>query len=65
MSKLRIAVIGAGLIGRTHIECALKSPGVELGGVADPTPGGRAGHARSSPLMRRRSYHSHGFPTVL
>ena len=38
MSKLRIAVIGAGLIGRTHIDCALKSPGVELVGIADPTP---------------------------
>ncbi|NDZ18539.1 gfo/Idh/MocA family oxidoreductase [Variovorax sp. WS11] len=38
MSKLRIAVIGAGLIGRTHIDCALQSPDVELVGIADPTP---------------------------
>ncbi|OUM03670.1 Gfo/Idh/MocA family protein [Variovorax sp. JS1663] len=38
MSKLPIAVIGAGLIGRTHIDCALNSPGVELAGIADPTP---------------------------
>ena len=38
MSKLPIAVIGAGLIGRTHIDRALKSPSVELVGIADPTP---------------------------
>jgi predicted dehydrogenase len=38
MSKLPIAVIGAGLIGRTHIDCALNGASVELVGIADPTP---------------------------
>ncbi|EJL83687.1 putative dehydrogenase [Polaromonas sp. CF318] len=38
MSKLPIAVIGAGLIGVTHIDRVRKSPDVELAGVADPTP---------------------------
>ena len=38
MSKLPIAVIGAGLIGQTHIDRALKSSSVELVGIADPTP---------------------------
>jgi predicted dehydrogenase len=37
-SRLPIAVIGAGLIGRTHIERALTSPHVQLVGIADPTP---------------------------
>ncbi|MES2960168.1 MAG: Gfo/Idh/MocA family oxidoreductase [Pseudomonadota bacterium] len=40
MSRLSIAVIGAGLIGKTHIERAGRSPGLELVGVADPTPAG-------------------------
>jgi predicted dehydrogenase len=38
MSKLSIAVIGAGLIGITHIDRALKSPDFDLVGIADPTP---------------------------
>ncbi|PLC04265.1 gfo/Idh/MocA family oxidoreductase [Variovorax sp. RO1] len=38
MSKLPVAVIGAGLIGKTHIDRALKCPDVELVGIADPTP---------------------------
>lgn len=38
MSKLPIAVIGAGLIGKTHIDRALGSAEVELVGIADPTP---------------------------
>lgn len=38
MSRLPIAVIGAGLIGMTHIDRALKSPDVKLAGIADPTP---------------------------
>ncbi|RSZ43968.1 MULTISPECIES: Gfo/Idh/MocA family oxidoreductase [unclassified Variovorax] len=38
MSKLPIAVIGAGLIGKTHIDRALNSADVELVGIADPTP---------------------------
>ncbi|VTU45588.1 Gfo/Idh/MocA family protein [Variovorax sp. PBL-E5] len=38
MSKLPIAVIGAGLIGKTHIDCALADPDIERVGIADPTP---------------------------
>ena len=38
MSKLPLAVIGAGLIGQTHIDRALKGPEVDLIAIADPTP---------------------------
>jgi len=38
MSKLPIAVIGAGLIGKTHIDRVLGSADAELVGIADPTP---------------------------
>ena len=41
MSKLPIGVIGAGLIGRTHIDRALKQSGVDLVGIADPSDEGR------------------------
>lgn len=37
MRKLPIAVIGAGLIGKTHIDRALTSSSVELIGIADPS----------------------------
>lgn len=37
MSKLPVAVVGAGLIGKTHVERALQCPAVELVGIADPT----------------------------
>ena len=37
MSKLRIAVVGAGLIGRTHIDRALRSSSVELVAISDPS----------------------------
>jgi len=40
--KLSLAVIGAGLIGRTHIDRALTSERVELVAVADPSPAGAA-----------------------
>lgn len=36
-SRLPIAVIGAGAIGRMHIETALRSPHVTLAAIADPT----------------------------
>ena len=38
MSKLHIAVVGAGLIGKTHIDRALASSSVELVAIADPSP---------------------------
>ena len=40
MNSVPIGVIGAGLIGRTHIDRALKQPGVELVGIADPSDEG-------------------------
>jgi predicted dehydrogenase len=39
-SKLPLAVIGAGLIGRTHIDRALSSERVQIVAIADPTPAG-------------------------
>lgn len=42
MSKLPIALIGAGGIGRPHAERMLRHPDVCLAGIADPTPAGRA-----------------------
>jgi len=38
MSKLKLGIIGAGLIGKTHIRTALKIPDFEVVGVADPDP---------------------------
>jgi predicted dehydrogenase len=40
MDKLPLAVIGAGLIGKTHIDRALSSERMRLVAVADPTPAG-------------------------
>jgi predicted dehydrogenase len=37
-AKMRIAVAGAGLIGRRHIELIEASPDCALAGVADPSP---------------------------
>lgn len=42
MNKIPIGVIGAGLIGRTHIERAMAADNVELVGIADPTPEAQA-----------------------
>ena len=42
MHKFRIGIIGAGTIGRTHIETALKNPNAELVGVAEPFEAGKA-----------------------
>jgi predicted dehydrogenase len=41
MKRIPIAVIGAGLIGRSHAQRALEQPGIELVGVADPSEEGR------------------------
>jgi predicted dehydrogenase len=38
MKKTRIAVAGAGLIGRTHIALAAASPSISLVAVVDPSP---------------------------
>ena len=42
MHTTRLAVIGAGAIGRTHIDRILRTPQLALVGVADPTPAGEA-----------------------
>ena len=42
MTKTRIAVAGAGLIGRTHIKVALESPTCALCAVVDPSPSAAA-----------------------
>ena len=41
MKRIPIAVIGAGLIGRSHVQRALEHPGIELVGIADPSEEGR------------------------
>jgi predicted dehydrogenase len=42
MSKVRIAVAGAGLIGLRHIEEIQKSPSAQLAAVVDPSPKAQA-----------------------
>lgn len=42
MTPLRIGVIGAGMIGRKHIEVALAEPHCRLVGIADPAPAAKA-----------------------
>jgi predicted dehydrogenase len=42
MERMRLAVIGAGVIGRTHIDRALKHPRVQLVAIADPTDAARS-----------------------
>ena len=41
MSQIKIAIVGAGLIGRTHLAVALKQPLCRLVGIADPSPAGQ------------------------
>ncbi len=38
MDDLKVAVIGAGVIGRTHIDTLSKARGVGLSAIVDPTP---------------------------
>ena len=35
---MKLGIIGAGVIGKTHIKTAVDSPNFELVGVADPDP---------------------------
>lgn len=44
MSGVRIAVVGAGLIGRRHIGLVRDDRGCELVSVVDPDPAARSGH---------------------
>ena len=41
-SAIPLAVIGAGLIGRTHIDRILRHPALHLAAIVDPTPAGQA-----------------------
>lgn len=38
MAKLRLALFGAGMIGREHANLVIGHPEAELAGIADPTP---------------------------
>ena len=42
MSTTRLALIGAGIIGKTHIDRIQRHPDLSLAGIADPTPAGQA-----------------------
>lgn len=37
-TKPKLAVIGAGVIGRTHIETIMGMPGVTLAAIVEPGP---------------------------
>lgn len=51
MPELRIGLVGAGIIGLTHIETINKTPGFSLAGIVDPGPGGAvAARDHSVPL---------------
>ena len=42
MQEKNIAVVGAGVIGRTHVDAIRQASGVRLSGIVEPGPGGRA-----------------------
>lgn len=42
MAATRIALIGAGLIGKRHLQVLLAEPGYQVAAVADPTPAAEA-----------------------
>ena len=42
MNRIRLAVIGAGAIGRKHIEVINQTPQAELVALADPSPQAQA-----------------------
>lgn len=42
MPQIRLALIGAGVIGRTHLQAARETPEVTMVGVADPNPATQA-----------------------
>jgi len=49
-AKMRIAVAGAGLIGRRHVELIEASPDCVLAGIADPSPAAKEfAQARNTP----------------
>lgn len=54
MEKLRIAVAGAGLIGKRHMELIRANPETELHAVIDPAPASQE-HARSEGVSHYRT----------
>jgi predicted dehydrogenase len=48
MSRLRIAIAGAGLIGRRHVELIEKNSSCELAAIADPAPAAAALAAKAN-----------------
>ncbi|HEY3178129.1 MAG TPA: Gfo/Idh/MocA family oxidoreductase [Casimicrobiaceae bacterium] len=56
MSQLAIAVAGAGLIGRRHIELIQRSQECRLSAIVDPSPSAESfAHAQNVPLFRSLS----------
>jgi len=53
MTKTRIAVAGAGLIGRSHIAVVQASPTVTLSAIVDPSPGAAELAARAGVPLHR------------
>ena len=41
-TSVRIAVVGAGLIGQAHIKRVLEEPEAKLAGIVDPSPQSKA-----------------------
>ena len=56
MPPVRIGVIGAGVIGRTHIETLLDEPDATISGVADPSPAS-ASYAKQRGIRHVADYH--------
>jgi predicted dehydrogenase len=55
MSRLKLGVVGAGLIGTTHIKIAREIPEFDLVGIADPDPAARVIAEQYGPAL----YKSH------
>jgi predicted dehydrogenase len=55
--KTRIAVAGAGLIGRAHIAALRASPSCELAGIVDPSPAANADFSSIEELLAKNRPH--------
>lgn len=61
-AKLPIAVIGAGAIGRKHVERTLRHAEVQLVAIVDPTPEARLWHVAEHTVLSRPSSDASGMP---